>query len=85
MGLNIKNEAVENNIRELARLTKRSLTDAVAHAVEAELARAKADRSERLARIDAIVERVKARGIERWWKDGEDPAAFLYDEDGFPK
>lgn len=85
MGLNIKNEAVETSIRELAQITGRSLTDTVAHAVEADLARLKAQRSDRMARALEIVERAQTKIGKPWWKEGEDPAAYLYDEDGLPK
>jgi hypothetical protein len=85
MGLNIKNEAVERDIRDLAELSGRSLTDSVGYAVGKELAALRQERASKMARVREIQARVKAKGVKRWWKDGEDPAAYLYDENGLPK
>lgn len=55
MGISIKNEAVEADIRQLARLTGRSVTDAVWCAVKADLAREKASLEAEIMRKRALI------------------------------
>lgn len=85
VGLNIKNPDAERRIRELANLTGESLTQAVITAVEERLDRVRPPMSDRVARAMEIGRRARAKMGEPWWKEGEDPAAYLYDENGLPK
>lgn len=87
MGLNIKNPGTEKAIRELAALKGQSLTGVVDTLVRDEL-----ERVQRAKSREGLAERAMEIGRQcvaetggPWWEEGEDPAAFLYDEDGLPK
>jgi antitoxin VapB len=83
--LNIKDARTNALVAELATLTRRSKTEAVRLAVEAQLAREKAVRDQEIARsLDRI------RTIQARMKDRMRPQDFLgeddlYDENGLPK
>jgi antitoxin VapB len=84
MSLNIKNEQTHRLVRKLARLTGRSMTAAVEHAVRKELKEVEAkqgdDRLERILRI--------AREAAPLWEEpykSTDHGDLLYDEKGLPK
>lgn len=84
MGLNIKNPALEADIRELATLTGESLTDAIAVAVR--------ERRARLGNPPLTAEAKLAvlRGIQERLRDapGEHRTSSMdefYDEHGLPK
>jgi antitoxin VapB len=65
MGISIKREETERLARDLARLTGESLTDAIHHALEHELARlghARKSAEARQADLDAYLARIDARG-----------------------
>ena len=80
MGLNIKNEAVELSIRNLANLTGQGLTEAVGAAVAEKLERLGRER-DRDARFHRIMEigRQAAAEADPPFNPGEDPTAYLYD------
>lgn len=80
MGLNIKNEAVELSIRNLADLTGQGLTEAVGAAVAEKLERLARER-DRDARFQRIMEigRQAAAKADPPFVPGEDPTAYLYD------
>ena len=84
MSLNIKNEQTHRLVRKLARLTGRSMTAAVDHAVRKELKEVEAkhgdDRLERILKI--------AREAAPLWDKrlkSVDHGDLLYDEKGLPK
>lgn len=81
MGLNIKNEHVERDVRELARLTGLGVTDSIGFAVRDMLNR---ERKSDALDIDGIVAMIEAAH-----RDGEpsiqDPREFLYDDAGLPR
>jgi antitoxin VapB len=84
MSLNIKNEQTHRLVRKLARLTGRSMTAAVEHAVRKELKEVEAkqgdDRLERILKI--------AREAAPLWDErlkSVDHGDLLYDEKGLPK
>ena len=82
MGINIKNEKVEELARKLAMQTNQSLTGAIEQALNGELRRLEreADYETRKARIDEIIRRSgpTAPGVTSDHSD-------LYDELGLPK
>jgi antitoxin VapB len=82
MGINIKNPAVEEQIRELARLTGKGQTEVVGEAVERMLAREKRrGLAERLMAIAA-----ETAPLFKPPYDTIDHAELLYDEEtGLPK
>jgi hypothetical protein len=81
MGLNVKNEDVERDVRELARRTGLGVTEAIGFAVREQLNRQK--------RRDAIDLKRILEIIDAAHEDGDppvlDPSAFLYDDDGLPR
>jgi len=82
--IQIRNEDVVRDIRELAALKHRPITEAVAEAVRTELVRARrvaTPEAEREREIDEILARVRA--LPRTGKDLTDDD--LYDEDGLPR
>jgi antitoxin VapB len=84
MSLNIKNEKTHRRVRELARLTKESMTTAVDKAVQERLERV------RDAKDNAFVERILKIGRECAAHIKEpyrsiDHGDLLYDEKGMPK
>jgi len=84
MSLNIKNEQTHRLVRKLARLTGRSMTAAVEHAVRKELKEVEAQQGDnRLERILKI-----AREAAPLWEEpykSIDHGDLLYDEKGLPK
>lgn len=78
--LNIKNEKVYRMARELADRTGGSMTSVIEQALAEKLASVNRDRetvrSERLARIDHLLDEMAVRVGPR---DHRDPSAFLYD------
>jgi antitoxin VapB len=83
VSLNIKNERTHALVRELAKLSGMSQTEAVQDAVTRRLEQLRSDAgvglSDRILRIAGqIAERM---GPERF----EDPNGWLYDENGLPK
>lgn len=82
--IQIKKEDVVRDIRELASLTQRPITEAVAAAVRGELVRARraaTPAAERERRIDEILARVRALPrTGETLSDGD-----LYDKDGLPR
>lgn len=85
--LNIKNPKAHELAVAVAAVTGESLTDAVIHALEDRLVKAREaaankpfDKAAALALLDDI-----HSGLPRWFLDEEDSAAFLYDpETGLP-
>lgn len=87
MGLNIKNEDVEADIRRLAKAKKVTLTEAIALAVRRELeSLAKPGARETADDILADMQRLRRKFKVRVPK-GETPSDhdWLYDEAGLPK
>jgi antitoxin VapB len=84
MSLNIKNERTHALVRELATLSGMSQTEAVEDAVKRRLEHLRfdeeRDRSDRLARIHALVEQLSSH-----LGPPVDLDDFLYDENGLPK
>lgn len=80
MALVIEDPEAERLAHELAALTGESVEEAIKAALRERLARA-ADRAERLARINEIVERFRARRIH---DDRTDDEILGYDENGLP-
>ncbi len=65
MGISIKREETEKLAREVARLKNESLTDAIHHALQAELARLEQNRKtpeQTRAKLDALFARLDALG-----------------------
>jgi len=81
--IQIRKEDVVRDIRELASLTDRPITDAVALAVKAELKRARhrSTASERAAEIDRLLAEIDA--LPRLGPPLTDDE--LYDENGLPR
>jgi hypothetical protein len=83
--IQIRNEGVVRDIRELARLTQKPITEAVAAAVQEELGRAKRlsakRREDRLRAIAAAVKQFKSLPLVGPMLTDDD----LYDQDGLPK
>ena len=82
--IQIRNEDVVRDIRELAALKNEAITEAVATAVRAELIKARraaTPAAERERRIDEILARVRALPRTGQTLTDED----LYDEDGLPR
>ncbi|MFC3227908.1 type II toxin-antitoxin system VapB family antitoxin [Marinibaculum pumilum] len=85
MPLNIKDEEVHRQARELAELTGKSITAAVREAIEEKLAAARAGAEPRRPNADALLAiarrcsaRLKARGLTSDHSD-------LYDDQGLPR
>lgn len=99
MGLNIKNPAVETNIRKLAERTGESLTDAIDHAVREKLARLEDESAmsrqpqtleEVLAAIKPMQDEAeayrRAQGDTRTFEQFmKDFDDEMYDENGIPR
>ena len=86
MALSIKDPELDRSVRRLARERNTTLTGAIKLAVDNELKRdapkfdAK-DLAERMARLDALRDRIKREGID--WSKTEDEI-LGYDEFGLP-
>ncbi|BCW90314.1 Antitoxin VapB [Alphaproteobacteria bacterium SO-S41] len=81
MSLNIKDPETDTLARELARLTGKSITEAVKEAIRRDITRADTVRLEMRRRATkAIIDRVHAQplGDTQWTEDD------LYDENGLP-
>jgi len=86
--LNIKDAEVAAKARKLAKLTGKSITDAVSEALEKSLKtaehHAKLDRKERIRRTEEIVKRFQA-SIPPGAPSVQEIMDDMYDEDGLPK
>jgi antitoxin VapB len=86
--LNIKDKAVAEKARRLAKLKGTTITEAVAEALEASLRtaehRSKLDRAARERRVDEIVKRFQA-SIPPDAPSYEEIMEDMYDENGLPK
>jgi antitoxin VapB len=91
MGLNIKKPTTEAEIRELAKLTGQSLTDAVQGAVREKIDRIKRETpkqtlEEYLAAIQPLQDALKAQRIDpNDHRTARELIEELYDEHGLPK
>jgi hypothetical protein len=81
MGLNIKNEMVERDVRELARLTGLGVTDSIGYAVRDMLNRQRQRDSLDIDSIVAMIDAAHRAGDPPI----QDPGDFLYDEHGLPR
>ncbi|HEY3889265.1 MAG TPA: type II toxin-antitoxin system VapB family antitoxin [Caulobacteraceae bacterium] len=83
--IQIRNADVVRDIRELARLTQKPITEAVADAVRGELGRARristSERDARLKAVEAAVSQFRRASVVGPMLDERD----LYDEDGLPR
>ncbi len=83
--IQIRNDEVVREIRELAELTHKPITEAVSSAVKAELVRVRRrserEKAEQRAEIRRLVEEFNALPVVGPMLTDDD----LYDEDGFPK
>jgi hypothetical protein len=82
--IQIRNDEIVRDIRELADLTGRPITEAVGALVRSELSRLKRRAEtapERSRRVDAIIARVRALPRTGRMLTDDD----LYDEDGLPR
>ena len=86
--LNIKDKAVAEKARRLAKLKGTTITEAVAEALEASLRtaehRSKLDRAARERRVDEILKRIRA-GIPPDAPSYQEIMDDMYDENGLPK
>lgn len=86
--LNIKDKAVAEKARRLAKLKGTTITEAVAEALDASLKtaehHAKLDRAARERRVDEILKRIRA-GIPPDAPSYEEIMEDMYDENGLPK
>lgn len=86
--LNIKDRAVADKARKLARLKGTSITEAVSHALDESLKsitpKAAAADEARERRVDEIVRRFKAQ-LKRGAPSPQKVMAALYDKHGLPK
>jgi antitoxin VapB len=84
MSLNIKNEQTHRLVRKLARLTGRSMTATVEHAVQKELKEVEAKQGDdRLERILKIAREAAPLWVEPYKSTAH--GDLLYDEKGLPK
>ena len=81
MGLNVKNEEVERDVRELARRTGLGVSEAIGMAVREQLGRQKRRDVIDLKRVLEIIDAAQQEGDPPVL----DPSAFLYDDDGLPR
>jgi antitoxin VapB len=84
MSLNIKNEKTHRRVRELARLTGESMTDAVDKAVRERLERVRAPEKGGLAERLLKIGRECAANMKEPYLS-IDHGEMLYDEKGLPK
>jgi antitoxin VapB len=86
--LNIKDTAVAEKARKLARLTGKSITEAVSAALDESLRvathKSAIDREQREREVDEIVARFQAK-IPPDAPSWEEVMADMYDENGLPK
>ena len=83
MSLNIKNAEAHRLAAELARVTGKTLTQAVTDALRAELARETSGPDPRVERLLAIGRDCAARMADPF--QSADHGHFLYDEKGLPR
>ncbi len=85
MGISIKNDEVERDIRRLAEITGKGVTEAVAEAVKAALARqrvgAENSEEERQGQIDDLLADLRSRTVADHREHGD----MLYGNDGLPR
>ncbi|HEV2560907.1 MAG TPA: type II toxin-antitoxin system VapB family antitoxin [Rhizomicrobium sp.] len=86
--LNIKDAAVAEKARKLARLTGKTITDAVSAALDESLRvathKSAIDNEARERRVDEILARIRAK-IPPDAPSWEEVMADMYDENGLPK
>jgi len=86
--LNIKDAAVAEKARKLARLTGKTITDAVSAALDESLRvathKSAIDRETREREVDEILARIRAK-IPPDAPSWEEVMADMYDENGLPK
>ncbi|MGF1618953.1 MAG: type II toxin-antitoxin system VapB family antitoxin [Acidimicrobiia bacterium] len=80
MALSIKNEKADELARELARLTGKSITEAIVLALEGEVARRR-NKTDIGAALKSLSEELAKYPV----LDDRDPDEILYDEHGLPK
>lgn len=80
MALSIKNERADELARELARLTGKSITEAIVLALEGEVKRRR-NKTDIGAALKALSEELAKYPV----LDDRDPDEILYDEHGLPK
>lgn len=86
MSLNIKNEHTHALVRELARMSGVSQTQAVADAVSRRLEQLRAQTESDLdVRIDRVMEIAQGISSRQTAASFEDVNSWLYDENGLPK
>lgn len=86
MTMNIKNQEIHDEARELAKLTGESLTEAVGKAVHERLERLRhdeEDKAQRLAALLRLAEDMRGRMKREFFE--VDHGDLLYDERGLPR
>jgi antitoxin VapB len=82
--LNIKNAEAHRLAHELADLTGESLTGAVITSLRERLERARAEKPKRASSEELMAMAKEIAAHMKPLEVGEDPTAFLYDDDGLP-
>ena len=82
LALNIKNEEACRLARELSQMTGESMTTAITEALRERIER---KRPRKRASAERIMELGRQIAAHLDIEEGEDPFAFLYDENGMPK
>lgn len=80
MAFNVKDETALAELREIADLTKSSMSTELRVAVHARLLQVRSERENKLERLREI-----SRRSAQLWKGAADPATDLYDDAGLPK
>lgn len=79
--IQIRNEQVSSDIRELASIKRKPITDAVGEAVRHELERERQEKQARRREVDRLLADIRALPVVGPMPTDDD----FYDQDGFPK
>ena len=85
MQLNVRNQEAHQLAKELAKLTGQSITDAVTRVLRDAVAKARAERHDRVKRVMAEIDAITAHCASLPRLDSRSPEEILgYDEHGLP-